>query len=438
MRSKHWIVLTLIFMMVLLYLWQQQPPQFKNQKVNTVIFQSKDETQQAVTKDAQKVDTKATEPVIEITETPNPKGNNNDQERTYLQVYRDLQLAGECNKFYFNNHQYKGNYDYTAELTQAYRSLNKTDDLPPATQLDALEQFVQSCLDLKRAVFARADIPELFPDYQFAYPVTFELRKELNKTKPETPEGKHLAGAIKHSGQWVQLFNQMIDAATGKKKHSSSIIKMMREEAQVIRDEISILYQANPVDGEQIALLQQQINDLYLKMEERQPASKEAVQQAKEAFLPTNALMEKNLRAPYPDSFTEIIKNLQLKSQYDLRIGAISSPDYWAIYLKKYIPWHLPPSHHIMQQSPTTDTDHFNLLIESASMLYLCYLGADCGPNSVLVRKYCLNPQANFQNNYPNACGKTLIDFYTENYLTPNQWKDVSSLFDIMVNMYGS
>lgn len=436
--KKLSVTLATLLVIILLYLWQQKPAQPKNQPVNTVTLQSKNEAQQAEAEVTQKVDTNAIDSVVEVTETPNPKENNHDQERTYLQVYQDLQLAGECNKFYLINHQYKGEYDYTAELTQVYRFLNKTDDLPPTTQLDALEQFVQSCLDLKRAVFARADIPELFPDYQFAYPVTFELRQELNKTKPETPEGKHLAGAIKHSGQWVQLFNQMIDAARGKKKHSSSLIKMMREEVQTIRNDISVLYQGNPVDGEQIALLQQQVDDLYLKMEERLPASEEAVQKAKEAFLPINALMEKNLRAPYPDSFTEIIKNLQLKSQYDLRIGAISSPDYWAIYLKKYIPWHLPPSHQIMQQSPTTDSDHFNLLIESASMLYLCYLGADCGPDSAHVRKYCLNPQANFQNNYPNACGKSLIDFYTENYLTPNQWKDVSRLFDIMVNMYES
>jgi hypothetical protein len=356
--------------------------------------------------------------------------------RTYLKVFQDLQLAKECGNFYVNNHQQQGNYDYSMALRQAYQSMNKTDELPPVLQLDALEFFVQNCQNLKMDVFARAKINEEFPEYQFAYPVIVELRMELNRTKPKSAAETHLAGAIKYGSQWQQSFDQLISAARGENKHPPSIRKMMREEILTLRNDISALYQINPVDSEQLASLQQQIDDLHLKMEERLPASEEAMQQAKEAFIPVNALMEKNLKAPYPGSFAEIIKILQLKDQYDLRIGSISSNNHWAFYLKNYINWYQPPSYQIMQQTHTSDLDHFNLLIEPASLLFLCYLGDDCGPNSAHVRKYCLNTQSYFQPTYPSACGKSLIDFYTEDFLTANQWSDVSGLFDVMVNLY--
>lgn len=360
----------------------------------------------------------------------------NKSPRTFLQVYQDLQLANECNTFYTNNHQQKGSYDYVSELRRAFQSMNKTDDLPPVEQLDALEYFVQSCQDLKVDVFARGNINEEFPEYQFAYPVVVELRKELRQTNPQTPVEKHLSETIRLSKQWQQQFKQLTQTARGELKHSSSVIKMMQDEAQSIRNTISSMYQAIPVDGVKITELEQQMANLYKQMEERLPASEAAMNQARENFKPINTTMENNLKTIYPYSFKETIKTLQVKDRFDLRVGFASNHDLLAFYLKHHISWHQPPSHLVMNQSQITDVDHFNLLVEPASLLYLCYLGDDCGPNSAHVRKYCLNNQSYFQPTYPDACGKTLIDFYTEDYLTENQWIDVSWMFDVMVDMY--
>lgn len=438
MHNRIRILLIAMGLVVVWLLFKLNSEQSNNQVVNTVSYQEKrpklvlnPETKQKVIDLVKKSESIINEPVSE-------NSIHSDDKRTYAQVYRDIQMAMECGNFYFNNHLYKGNYDYVAELTQAYRNLNKSDDLPPVVQYEAIEHFAQSCLSLKNAVFTRAGIDEAFPEYQFAYPVLVELRQELNTTKPETDAEKHLEGAIKFGMKWQQLFNQLVKVTMGEIKHPPSLIKMMQNEIQKIREDISLLYQINPVDGEQISLLEQQINNLHFKMEERLPASEEALAQAKAAFISINELMEKNLKAPYPQSFVEIIKTLQLKDYYDLRLSVKSSKDYWYIYLSKHFNWHKPPSHKIMQQSLIAYSEHFNLLIEPASLLYLCFLGDDCGPESAHVRKYCLNPRGYFQNNYPNACGKTLIDFYTEHYLSPNQWKDVSALFETMVNMYES
>ena len=80
--------------------------------------------------------------------------------------------------------------------------------------------------------------------------------------------------------------------------------------------------------------------------------------------------------------------------------------------------------------------DHYNLLIEPASILYLCYLGDDCDVGSSHVNKYCLGTGIFHNDLYPDACGKSLVDFFSEDYLTRNQWTDVSHLFDLMVEMY--
>jgi len=69
-----------------------------------------------------------------------------------------------------------------------------------------------------------------------------------------------------------------------------------------------------------------------------------------------------------------------------------------------------------------------------ANHLYLCTLGQDCTPGSLMMNRYCLGIQELKKN--PAACEKDLISFFTEDYLSPNQLQDALNLYEQLVMIY--
>lgn len=65
-----------------------------------------------------------------------------------------------------------------------------------------------------------------------------------------------------------------------------------------------------------------------------------------------------------------------------------------------------------------------------ANLLYLCTLGHDCAPNSIIMDYYCSKAE------YPTACEKDLAAFFTDDYLSPNQLQDVINLLEQLGIIY--
>lgn len=436
MRSKNWIFLATVSVAILLYWWLQQPQQGNHQQINTVTFQSKNKAQHAEAEVTQKVDSITIEPSIDSAETTKPKAAQKDQKRTYMQVYHDLQLASVCNNFYTNNHENKGHFDYLAGLHNAHRYKIKVDENAPDIQVDALEKLVQRCLDLKSDTFDRAKIFEAFPDYQFAYPVLVELRKELSLTTPQTPEEIHLAETIQTSKSWRKLYNALFAVLRGEYKHDQRQRDQFQQQITELQEQITFLYQTNPENSEAIEALNNEVTQLRIQSDERQPVDQVKLNEILASFFPVNEQMLNSLTTSHPESFRYLMTTLHMKSRYHLVIGAGQRYAQLLAKLPEDINWPQLPNQQIMIQSEHQDSDLFDLLIQPAADLYLCYLGADCGPESEMVLNYCLNWEKDHYDSHVDACGKSLLDFYSENYLTANQWTDVNALFETMVKMY--
>lgn len=436
MQNKHWILGTTILLVVLLYLWQQKSAQPINQQVNTVTFQSKDQIQQAETQIAQKAETNTTEASTAVAETTRPKEKSDDQERTYMQVYYDLQLAAACDSFYRNNHEAKGNFDYVTKLHQAHHYKTMSDENAPEIQVSALEKRVQRCLDLKTDTFDRAKIFEAFPDYQFAYPVTVELRKELQQTIPKTPEEIHLAQTIQTSKSWRNLNNALYAVLRGDYNHDQSQRAQFQQQITALQEQISFLYQTNSENSEAIEALNNEVTQLQKQADERLPVDEAKLNEILASFFPVNEQMHHSLATSHPESFRYLMTTLHMKGHYNLVIGKGLRYTKLLDKLPENISWPQSPNQQILNQSGHKDSELFDLLIQPAATLYLCYLGTDCGADSEWVMNYCINWDNNYYNSYVDACGKSLIDFYAEDFLTANQWSDVNALFEIMVEMY--
>ena len=433
-------VLGLIFIVACLVLWLYAAwqPEPKTSRINQVSLQPVNQDTEAKAKQTQNAEP---EPV-KNTEPLSPSADNNlplesGGERTFMAIYRDIKLAEDCSNFYRNHHGTQGNYDYLAVLQQAREYQFQTDQAPPATQVQALENWVQQCLNLKAAVFFRADINQAFPDYQFAYPVLVELRKEWRQTQPQSAAEKHLAKTFQVSEKWRQSLNRLLQISRGDFFYTKGERETLKLSVTQLQRQTAAMYQlADQANRHEIDLLHQQISALQEQMNQRLPVDEVQRAEAIDTFNQLTYYMEQAMYDGFPESFVLAVKTLESTPQFDLRVAHNEYRPYQD-EVEELITEYTPPSQHLFSYAKTQDHAIFDLLIEPASHLMLCYMGADCSAESEWVRYYCLGNDYH-ETTYPSACGKSLLDFYTDDYLSPNLWQDVSQLFDKMVYYYES
>lgn len=355
--------------------------------------------------------------------------------RSFLDVYKDIQLAKECSHFYKENHKLKGQYDFLKVLNDAHKYRMGMDELAPEIQQEALDRFVGFCLSLKEEVFNRAKIIDDYPEYQFAYPVLVELRKEFNTTLPNTDVEKELFSAIRLGAKWQQQATNLRNVSAGDFKRSKKERDVLQSEIDALGDEIRLLYQNYPIDSNELSRLDKEIEQIYELQFERLPTNPEKLKQAQQAFNTINAQYLNQAKLPNVHVFKEVMLNMHFNDNYDLAISALAN-NYALNGFQKIVKIYASPSEIIKNHAQIFDSSLYDIMIKPAGYLYLCYLGDDCGPDSTYVREYCLDLDNYHTQMYVDACGKNLIDFYTDEYLTANQWLDVSYLFDVMVDYY--
>ena len=67
--------------------------------------------------------------------------------------------------------------------------------------------------------------------------------------------------------------------------------------------------------------------------------------------------------------------------------------------------------------------------------LAACAMNYPCDDQSEFILDYCIGVDNRYFM-YPNACGKTLDDFYFNDYLSPNQLEDVSKYLNYILENY--
>ncbi|VAW45250.1 hypothetical protein MNBD_GAMMA02-1630 [hydrothermal vent metagenome] len=433
---KKVIVLVLMLVAALAWLYFERSTDSKKTSINQITFQQTNQNNLAKTPKQNADEHRLAVEALIKSQNITPKNPlMPGGERNFMAIYRDINLAKDCSPFYRNHHQTLGKYNHLEafNISLQYKSSQQA----PPNQVQALEDFVQQCLTLKSAVFFRASIDTEFPEYKFAHPVLVELRKEWHNSQPETPAEKHLDKVTKLSKQWQQSLEELLQISSGDFFYSKEERDSLEKSALQIQQQIDVIYQqTDQADWNEINKLQQQIKALSEQKNQRLPVDEEQRLSALDAFNQLTYYMEQAMYDGFPASFVTLIENLEMADHFQLKVA---SADYYPYSndVIKLIPEYTPPSQHLFAYAKTQDQQVFNLLIEPASQLMLCYMGADCSAESAWVRQYCLGNKHRVST-FPDACGKSLLDFYTDDYLTPNLWLDVSELFDKMVSYYES
>ncbi len=431
-RTGTWLIL--LSVLALLLWWQQRqadpvtPANIISQQHDTVLTAPQDKPP---TTDRTLVE----DPPDESTSAPTEANTRAGKDRSFMAIYRELILAESCHSYYISQHQSKGQHDYRNIFNQMANYQSGTDGGAPAIQIEALERFYDRCRDLKAAVFHRAKINEPFPAYQFAYPVIVELRKEWRQSKPVTTAEKRLATAIKSRQQWEQIAHKLSQVSMGAFALSAEERIAIDQQVTALSDEITQLYiRTDQVDQTAVNELDQQIRVLNERRSQRLPADQAQRTELLLEFFRLSQDLEHHLYLGQAEVFFEVIKGMEFSETLNLSVAQEFQKT--ALYaLKQQIPEYLPPSELLFELSGHMDATLHNLLVEPASLLFMCYLGDDCGPDSRHIRRYCLGTTG-YQDNYASACGLSLEAFYTEHYLSPNQWQDVQTLFNLMVESY--
>lgn len=434
-RTGTWLML-LSVLALLLWWWQQrQPDSFTAANINIISQHNDSVLADQPNKQASADRSVAQDLPDQSTSAQTETNTGAAKDRSFMAIYRDLILAESCSSYYISQHQSKGQYDYRNIFNQVANYQRGTDGGAPAIQIEALERFYDRCRDLKAAVFHRANINETFPAYQFAYPVIVELRKEWRQSKPVTTNEKRLAAAINSRQQWERITRKLSQVSMGEFALSTEERTAIEQQITALSDELTQLYiRTDQVDQTQVNELDQQISTLNERKNQRLPADQAQRTELLLEFFRISQDLEHHLYLGQAEVFFEVIKAMELSDTLNLNVAQEFQKT--ALYaLKQQIPEYLPPSELLFQLSGHMDVTLHNLLVEPASLLFMCYLGDDCGPDSRHVRRYCLGTTG-YQDNYASACGLSLQAFYTEHYLSPNQWQDVQTLFNLMVESY--
>ena len=76
-------------------------------------------------------------------------------------------------------------------------------------------------------------------------------------------------------------------------------------------------------------------------------------------------------------------------------------------------------------------------LYDVSIKLTACAMNYPCDDHSEFISDYCIRGFKNMSN-YLSACGKTLEDFYFNEYLSPNQLEDVSKYLNFILEHYAN
>ncbi|WP_395376584.1 hypothetical protein [Marinicella sp. W31] len=420
----------IILVIILASIWALRGSDIQQQKQNVVSQNHQPHSSEPISEPVKLKLIKKTEKLstvldsdIQIDDTENPQQST----RNILQIYRDLRLAKGCEQYY-RLHEEKHARVTARELLHMR---NGETQVFTDQQYKAFEFFIQECLLLKEAVLARAETGDSFTNYTFAHPVVSELRKELNHTKAETAEEKHLLEIRQMRPVFSKYFNQLLQVAQGD-------FKLSEEEQSVVRDEITRLGEEinrlDYTDSEvEILQLSEEIQQQYRLLRERQSADENAKATALKPFIEATEEIKAYLYGRYPYSFETALRTLEL-STVNNTFFDINDLYRFESQLS-LVPEYLTPSAELQILANVKDKSMFLTLLEPAVNLYMCHLGDDCGPNSHYIRNFCFGNTFR-RPLYEQACEMDLMQFYTEVFLTKNQQKDVFALLELMVEAY--
>ena len=372
---------------------------------------------------------------------PYSKAETEDgQAMSYMALYRMSRVWRTCE--HISDYQTQNEwFDAALYLTSKIQQNDAaTPNSPPPTQIEALHSHANKCLDLQLKL-AKMDLPPPKPNPNSGlsepHYTTKYLMQLLSTYKTTTSKEQALANVIKHSQNWVQLFSAVLQLSEGNDSTNKAAIQILQDELRQLRIEQSkLVRQPKETHDDQfmtafgkivvaIGNKEQAIQDLMV-------IDQDLRTQAIEDFSAVNDQLFDFLKSQDPDVFYEAQVTLETKRTLSYH-GFFPHKTIGMRDLKQPFTEYVFPEDVVMHAMGLNNPDWFGLLIPYATQLYVCELGADCGPDSEWIKHHCFQTLGEFN---PVSCGLDLPTFYQYHLLSQNHFEDVQTVLDVMRGLY--
>jgi len=370
----------------------------------------------------------------------NPKKQSLYKKYSYMDLYEKNILANNCRIVFKAEMDFDKKTDpYTAlERKISYKSQGRQLKMSKQ-QRHVMSDFLRECKVLQQEVQPLIEKNHYQEKFEWVNPIVGYSFKRLYETKPDSEQ----ALAIVDVERKLNIFGK-ITMSYGASVNGKSTLS--REEQKQVNDEIKELNE----------LMFPKINNHprsqydYLQDRERRKKLQDAIEQ-KHQYLKDSYFIDEEKLARYREKYAMYYPHIVrlLKTPYAYVFMKVQKPlsipynnhgennyekDKSKAYILKFYPQYQSIDDMIYHGLELKYRPYFDKIITPAKNLYLCYLGMDCSNTSRIMRNYCLG--LNDFPIYQEACAKDLETFYYNDYLSYNQQRDVSLIFDFMVNHY--
>lgn len=364
-----------------LFSYQHQPQ--KNNSANVVTTQAGDELSKKENKAVDKIKHKVEVLNDGLVTMIEPK-TMIDAESSYLDIYRKYQWAKVCQPYLFEKVEHDKNkqpmvFDYQSKFIEGLNAGKRylgQEEVTPVAQLQVLDKYIQAC----------------------------ESVVELVKIIDE--KGVRIAEEL--------LLNLLLDfpAKSQKEKDIKRLLNTQNGINTMQAELISVIESSFEGDVEQalspgeVDLMRHSISSQYAQIKTKLPSKDFDV------FMLAKTLSE--MQAGYAG------------------LGVL----WYDFFRRDYQVTYTTPGEEMMRLLSIKERHVFNQAALPAGLLYLCSLGDDCSANGLMMTSYCLG--LNGLKSSPASCGKDLLAFYLEGFVTPNLMQDVELILELMEVEYGS
>ncbi len=366
------------------------------------------------------------------------------KELTYLEVYRMNRQFVACQAEIYHLIE-DPNDDPIKVLHNKLNRLSGQKQVPltpTQQQISSVNKHQESCsllLETIRIMDLSPEITEQDNNDKAFNQTKEQLYNLLNETKPKTTKEQSIAAVLQLKTQWQTLFNEILAISEGSDQKNSDAIADLNRQAGQLKTTINQLVEELKLatDTESLQLELNEVSKQYDRIQDEIKGlywvDTDARDQSIAHFNVINDQLFNRLSSLDPDVFYETQMTLE-KNENIKYFGHAPYKDIGLYEAKMPFVEYVSPGDVVMQILDLHDDELFRLVIQYATQLYLCELGADCGPGSTWIKYYCFQSYNEID---ARSCDLDLTSYLQNHRLSENHWQDVIWVLETLRGLYG-
>lgn len=417
-----------VLLALLLWLMMAQKQPAKIKPINQVSLKTS-ETEQTQKRQSIKQKLEARTAQIQKLHQDNaPNESKVDDDWSYLAIYRRLEWAVVCERYYnfLSRSKINVSADFVTEFTKSYHNQEEIINENDPRVVEGLNRYKTQCESLKTKVFAYAQVDGA--DAKNTHTVKLELQTLLDTTSAKTEKEKRIKSHVVMVQSFNRAQNELQKSYQESVQSEAENVKVLQRQMISLSEEMLALeerFDSEEALAEYQALISE-INHIDDQWVESYKGKGEAYQIALSNVLHQWVEIQAHLVGSDPDVFK--LTKMASEWAHDPTSLGISV----SAYRSEMIPNLNTPGEQMMEAFGISSFALFSEAANPAAILYLCGLGYDCGSESALAAQLCL---VHFKE-VPAACEVSVQDFYLKHALSPNLLDDVLTLYQWMEDNY--